>query len=95
MPVSKTRKKPKSPQPERTAPANLGAALFAVYEATTHLVREAELELRNAARAGDEDAVNKALEVHHYIRTGALGLLTGYSVLTDMPDPRESEVLKR
>lgn len=89
-PVSKKRKTAAPPKQERTAPANLGAALLAVYEASTHLVREAEVELRNAARAGDEDAVNKALEVHHYIRTGALGLLTGYSVLADMPDPRDA-----
>ena len=28
------------------------ASVLAVYEASTHLVREAEVELRNAARAG-------------------------------------------
>lgn len=93
-PVSKTRKKPKVPRAERS-PANLTQATRALAEASVMLLQEAELVIRQAARDGDQEALDHAVEVHHYLRTGTLGIMIADSKLTGLPDPRESEVLKR
>jgi hypothetical protein len=90
VPKSKVRKVSRP----TTAPARpvtpeeaLPKALFALYMASTDLVREAELRITHEVRAGQDPA--QAIEVHHLIRTGALGFLTAYSELTGLPDPRE------
>ena len=90
MPKSKTRKTATRPTAQRvrpTAPPSLAAALHVLYEASTELVREAELHIQRDVRAGEDPA--QSIEVHHYLRTGSLGLLVGLSKLTGMPDPRD------
>lgn len=96
MPVSKTRKKspPKRERSDTLPPANLTQATRAVAEAAVMLLQEAELVIRQAARDGDQEALDAAVEVHHYLRTGTLGIMIADSRLTGLPDPRESEVLK-
>ena len=64
----------------------MSAALLALNQAALELVREAELHIQRDARAGEDPA--KSLEVHHYLRTGTLGLLLAYSTLENLPDPR-------
>lgn len=78
MPVSKKRKKmvPIAPPP----PATLQTATLALTEASLEIVREAELHIQKG-----EDLV----EVHHYLRTAALGLMIAYSQLAGLPDPRD------
>lgn len=76
MPVSKKRKKPSSPPP----PATLQTATLALTQASLEIVREAELHMRKG-----EDLT----EVHHYLRTAALGLMIAYSQLAGLPDPRD------
>ena len=93
MPKSKTRTRPaavrKAP-PGAHHPATLTTATLALTQAALEVVREAELHITAAARAGDGDGVDQALEVHHHLRTGALGLLVAYSKLAGLPDPRDS-----
>lgn len=88
MPKSKVRKPAAArPGPAQRQPATLTTATLALYQASLEIVREAELEITRAARTdGDTDA---ALDVHHHLRTGALGFLIAYSKLTGLPDPRE------
>lgn len=96
MPTSKTRKKPAS-APRRSdsprPPATLETATLAMVQASFEVVREAEVAIQAAARHGDREEVDKALEVHHHLRSGALGLLVAYSQLAGLPDPRESAVV--
>lgn len=91
MPKSKTRTRavtaPKAARVRPTPPPSLAAALHVLYEASTELVREAELHIQRDVRAGEDPA--RSIEVHHYLRTGSLGLLIGLSKLTELPDPRE------
>jgi hypothetical protein len=91
VPKSKTRPRavarPTASRVHPTPPPSLAAALHVLYEASTELVREAELHIQRDVRAGEDPA--RSIEVHHYLRTGSLGLLIGLSKLTDMPDPRE------
>lgn len=91
MPKSKTRVRPvqRSAAPPRpTGPATLSSATLALTQAAVMAVREAELEITNAARTGGDTA--QALEVHHYLRTATLGLLVAHSKLAGLPDPRSS-----
>lgn len=91
MPKSKTRKRPVQPSesPRRpTGPATLSTATLALTQAALEVVREAELVVVRTARAGED--TTEALEVHHYLRTAALGLLISHSKLSGLPDPRES-----
>ena len=87
MPKSKTRKSTARPPAPPRQPATLATALLALNQAALELVREAELHITRDVRAGVDPA--KSLEVHHYLRTGALGLLIAYSELMDLPDPRQ------
>jgi hypothetical protein len=91
MPKSKTRVRPaavrKAP-PGPQHPPTLTTATLALTQAALEVVREAELHITAAARAGD--GVDQALDVHHHLRTGALGLLVAYSKLAGLPDPRDS-----
>lgn len=66
----------------------LTTATLALLEASLQIVQEAELHITAAARAGRDPA--HQLDVHHHLRTAALGLLVAYSKLEDLPDPRES-----
>lgn len=91
MPKSKTRRRPAAlrtapygPQP----PPTLTTATLALVQASLEIVREAELHVTAAARAGE--GVEEALAVHHHLRSGALGLLVAYSQLAGLPDPRLS-----
>lgn len=91
MPKSKTRvrsvQRPAAP-PRHHQPATLSTATLALTQAALEVVREAELAITHEARqGGDTDA---ALEVHHYLRSGALGLLIAYSKLAGLPDPRDA-----
>ena len=93
MPKSKTRKRP-APSPVRsprvqvppTGYKALSTATLALTQASLEVVREAELHITHAARTGGD--TDKALEVHHNLRSAALGLLVAYSLLEDLPDPR-------
>jgi hypothetical protein len=95
MPKSKTRNtrrrlpdRPAAPfAPEKV----LETATLALTQASLEIVREAEAHITLAARTGE--GVEEALEIHHLLRTGSLALLTAYSRLAGLPDPRESEVL--
>lgn len=96
MPKSKTRKRPTAPpRPPSTQPVSLESAALALTRASMELVKEAEEEMILAGRAGDLDRLNQILSVHHYLRTGSLGLLVAYSQLADLPDPRNAEILKQ
>lgn len=93
MPTSKPRK-PRhiaSPRPKVAAPSSpekaLEVATLALTQASLEIVREAELHITAAARKGE--GVEEALEVHHNLRSAALGLLIAYSQLAGLPDPRE------
>lgn len=92
MPVSKQRKRAvrsveRSAHPPRPeGPANLETATLALTQAALEVVREAELHITAAARAGEDPT--QALQVHHHLRSGALGLLVAYSQLAGLPDPR-------
>lgn len=91
MPKSKTRRKPvqrPAAPPRPTGPATLESATLALTQAALEIVREAELHITHAARTGGD--TEQALDVHHHLRTGALGLLVAYSKLAGLPDPRES-----
>jgi len=94
MPKSKTRKRPAvrqdRPAPPPTGKKALEIASLALVQASFEVVREAELHITKAARDGDQEAVDQALQVHHELRTGALGLLVAYSALAGLPDPRLS-----
>lgn len=91
MPTSKKRKTtPRAPQPVRPAgPATLETATLALTQAGLELVREAELRITAAARAGE--GVDEALAVHHDLRTGVLGILSAWSRLSGNPDPVTGE----
>jgi len=91
MPKSKVRRKPAAtahPSPLQRQPATLSTATLALTQAALEVVREAELVITLEARAGGD--TDQALEVHHYLRTAALGLLVAHSKLTGLPDPREA-----
>lgn len=91
MPKSKTRKRPSAapaPRQRPVGPATLGTATLALTQASLAVVQEAEVNLRVEAQVGGD--VAKAEEVHHYLRTAALGLLIAHSILEGLPDPRES-----
>lgn len=91
MPKSKTRKTAapaRTPARRAQASHTLNTALTATVMAGLELVREAELHIQAAARAGDAEGVTKALSVHHYLRTGVLGLMIAHSELEGLPDPR-------
>lgn len=91
MPKSKTRKRPvqrPAAPPRHHQPATLSTATLALTQAALEVVREAELTVQLNARAGTDTA--EALEVHHYLRTAALGLLIAHSKLAGLPDPRDS-----
>ncbi len=73
----------------RVAPEKaLETATLALTQASLEIVREAELHITAAARAGE--GMEEALEVHHHLRTASLGLLVAYSQLAGLPDPRKS-----
>src|ERR1043166_5460157 len=97
MPKSKTRKPSRPVQDKPVRPVTgvqaLETAALALVQASLEVVREAELHITAAARAGDEEGVQKALSVHHSLRSGRLGLLIAYSELAGLPDPRESRVV--
>lgn len=92
MPKSKTRKPRTAPdrpaRPPVTAENALEVATLALYQASCELVREAEVRITAAARAGDD--TGPAIEVHHHLRTAALGILVSYSQMTGLPDPRSA-----
>lgn len=94
MPKSKTRRPTTRRQlPDRPAPAfppekALETATLALTQASLEMVREAELHITKAVRAGE--GVEEALEVHLLLRSASLGLLTAYSKLAGLPDPIES-----
>lgn len=68
----------------------LSMATLGLYDAAAIVVQKAERAILDAARDGDRDAAAQAIDVHHYIRTAALGLLVAYSQLEGLPDPREA-----
>lgn len=89
MPKSKTRPRAATaPRPARGRPLapTITTATLALLEASLQLVQEAELHITAAARAGRDPAPE--LDVHHHLRTAALGLLVAYSKLENLPDPR-------
>lgn len=91
MPTSKTRKtrRPDSqPIPRVTSENALEVATLSLVQASLELVREAELHITRAVRAGA--GVEKALAQHHNLRTASLGLLVAYSEMAGLPDPRDS-----
>lgn len=93
MPKSKTRKKPVQDKPVHrpvTGVMALETAALSLVQASLEVVREAELHITKSARAGDAEGLQKALSVHHSLRTGALGLLVAYSELAGLPSPLES-----
>lgn len=90
MPKSKTRTRPaavRAAGPRAQRPATLTTATLALTQAALQIVQEAELNIRHAARTGEP--TDQALEVHHYLRTAALGMLVAYSKLEGLPDPRD------
>lgn len=91
MPKSKTRKTaPAAPAKARQQgrPHDLPSATSALLLASLEIVREAELHITAAARAGDAEGLAKATEVHHYLRTSALGIMVAHATLNNLPDPR-------
>lgn len=92
MPTSKTRKPTRRPDsrpiPRVTAENALEVATLSLLQASLEIVREAELHITKAVRAGS--GVEKALEQHHDLRTASLGLLVAYSKMAGLPDPRDS-----
>lgn len=93
MPKSKTRRPARTDRPSSPPPSPeraLEVATLALVQASMEIVREAELHITKAARAGDQEGLDKALSVHHELRSGSLGLLVAYSQLAGLPDPRES-----
>ena len=94
MPTSKKRasapRRAANRPPRTSAPPSpeqaLSVATLALYQASLQIVREAEVRIMQAARAG-EDAAHE-LDVHHYLRTAALGMLVAYSKLEGLPEPR-------
>lgn len=92
MPTSKTRKPTRRPDsqplPRVTAENALEVATLSLVQASMELVREAELHITRAVRAGE--GVEKALEQHHNLRTASLGMLVAYSGMAGLPDPRDS-----
>jgi len=90
MPKSKTRKTAPRPVQRPVGKPSLETATLAMVQASFEVVREAELHITAAARAGDEEALNEAFAVHHELRSGALGFLVAYSRMAGLPDPRES-----
>lgn len=92
MPKSKTRRPARRPDSQpipRVTPANaLEIATLSLVQASQEIVREAELHITAAARAGE--GVDGALEIHHWLRTSSLGLLIAYSQMAGLPDPRDS-----
>lgn len=91
MPKSKTRKKPPAAAPSKQPgrPHDITSATSALLLASLEIVREAELHITAAARAGDAEGLAKATEVHHYLRTAALGIMVAHSTLHNLPDPRD------
>ena len=91
MPTSKTRKKPTTTsRPDRPAgPATLETATLAVTEAALQLVKESEARIIHAAREGGD--TEKALAVHHSLRSGTLGFLEAWCRLTGQPSPITGE----
>jgi hypothetical protein len=91
MPKSKTRKPARRPDSQpipRVTPANaLEIATLSLVQASFEIVREAELHITAAARAGE--GVEEALAIHHELRSGSLGLLVAYSKMAGLPDPRD------
>lgn len=64
----------------------LDRAILTSIQQTFLLVALAEEKIMEKIRAGEEPALER--EVHQALRSGSLGLLTAYSLLTDLPDPR-------
>jgi len=94
MPQSKKRTRPAAaplraqrPVTPTTPEKALTVASLALTQAALQIVQEAELHIARAARTGE--GVEDALEVHHYLRTAALGMLCAYSKLEGLPDPRD------
>lgn len=79
----RAQRRPVPPTPEKA----LSVATLALTQAALEVVREAELHITAAARAGQDPV--PALEVHQYLRTAALGMLIAYSKLEGLPDPRD------
>lgn len=94
MPTSKKRKPTRTAVQDRPRPPvkpedALQVATLALTEAGLQLVQESEVRIRREVRMGGN--VEEALQVHHFLRSGVLGLLTAYSKLAGMPDPREGK----
>lgn len=96
MPTSKTRKKTVRPdrpaRPPITAENAMEVATLALVQASFEIVREAEVRITAAARTGDKEKVDEALEEHLYLRASSLGLLVAYSQMAGLPDPRENTI---
>jgi hypothetical protein len=93
MPTSKTRKKTDRPaRPPVTAENAMQVATLSLVQASFEIVREAELRIGVAARTGDQQKVDAALEEHLYLRASSLGLLVAYSQMAGLPDPRENSI---
>lgn len=91
MPTSKTRKKTDRPaRPPVTAENAMQVATLSLVQASLEIVREAELRVTFAVRAGE--GVEEALRHHHNLRTASLGLLVAYSEMAGLPDPRENSI---
>lgn len=93
MPKSKTRPRAaaahrpaRGPTPAPTPERALEVATLALTQASLELVREAELRITQAAREGE--GVDDALDLHHHLRSAALGLYIAYCQLAGLPDPR-------
>lgn len=94
MPKSKTRK-PSRPVQDKPAPLQspekmLEMATLALTEASLNVVREAEIQVTLALRAGDQERLDEAVELHLLLRSASLGMLSAYSKLSGLPDPMEN-----
>lgn len=93
MPTSKKRKTTTRTAPARPAgPATLTTATLAVTEAALQLVKESEAHIIAAAREGGD--TEKALAVHHSLRSGTLGFLEAWCRLTGQPNPVTGEAFE-
>lgn len=79
--------KPRQGHPGRAAPKDDATIrVLALVKGSMEAVRVAERQIQQTIRAGGDPTHD--IEVHHYLRVGALGVLVAYSQMTGLPDPR-------
>ena len=93
MPKSKTRKRPAAAPAAPRLPQNPERATLAVLRDAMQLVQRSEAQLDAFRLHGTDGAqFDQLVEQHLNRRAGVLGLLTAYSQMTGMPDPRSAEI---